>query len=273
MHDEVRLQREYYAGSASLYDDRHATDYDEHFQALGWLAALIRSHKFVSLLDVGSGTGRCLAFLKKEALPIALIGVEPVEALREIGRRKGLSNTELVEGDALALPFGDRTVDVVCAFGVLHHIRDHRRAVSEMCRVARRAVFISDSNNFGQGGALSRAVKQAVRAAGLWSAADFVRTRGKRYHYSEEDGVYYSYSVMNDIPALRRRFSELRFMGTRPSGANLYRTASHIAVFAQDLGCTAAAADQADENWASTPSGGDRMSSRRPSNSDAVASA
>ncbi len=233
MTDAVSIQRKYYTDTAVAYDGMHVSGIDEHFLALSWLSALIRLYQFSSLLDVGSGTGRCLRFLKKEGLPITLTGVEPVLALREIGRQKGLSDTELVEGDALALPFADRTIDVVCAFGVLHHIEDHAKAVSEMCRVARRAVFISDSNNFGQGGPVARAVKQAIHAAGLWRTFDLVRTKGKGYHYSEGDGVFYSYSVFNDIPVVRRRFSDLHFMSTRPSDAHLYRTAPHLALFAQ----------------------------------------
>jgi ubiquinone/menaquinone biosynthesis C-methylase UbiE len=233
MTDAISIQRKYYTDTAAAYDDMHVSAIDEHFLALSWLSALISLYKFNSLLDVGCGTGRCLRFLKNEGLPITVTGIEPVQALREIGRQKGLSDTELIEGDALALPFADRTIDVVCSFGVLHHIEDHARAVSEMCRVARRAVFISDANNFGQGGPVARAVKQAIHAVGLWRVFDLVRTKGKRYHYSEGDGVFYSYSIFNDVPVIRRRFSDLHFMSTQPSSANLYRTAPHLAVFAQ----------------------------------------
>ena len=233
MSDAVSIQHKYYTDTAVVYDDMHVSGIDEHFLALSWLSALIKLYKFDSLLDVGCGTGRCLRFLKEEGLPIALTGVEPVQALREIGRQKGLDAKELVEGNALALPFADGTIDVVCAFGVLHHIEDHDKAVSEMCRVARRAVFISDCNNFGQGGPLARAVKQGIHATGLWRAFDYIRTKGKGYHYSDGDGVYYSYSVFNDVTVLRKRFSNLHFMSSQPSGANLYRTAPHLAVFAQ----------------------------------------
>jgi ubiquinone/menaquinone biosynthesis C-methylase UbiE len=225
------LQRAYYAKTASEYDGAHVCGIDEHFFALSWLSSLIRLYKFSSLLDVGAGTGRCLSFLKNENLPLTLAGIEPVAELRAVGRQKGL--TELIEGDALNLPFGDASFDVVCHFGVLHHIKDHKRAVSEMCRVARHSVFISDSNNFGQGGFIARTVKQAVHAAGLWNVFNFIRTKGKGYHYSDGDGVFYSYSLFNDLPVVKRRFSDLRFLSTMPSGASLYRTAPNLAVFAQ----------------------------------------
>jgi len=232
-NNAVSIQRKYYASTAAAYDDMHVSGIDEHFLALSWLSSLIKLYKFENLLDVGCGTGRCLRFLKKEGLPITLVGVEPVEELRAMGRQRGLSDTELIEGDALALPFADRTIDIACSFGVLHHIQDHEKAVSEMCRVARRAVFISDANNFGQGGPISRLVKQGIHAFRLWRAFDLIRTKGKGFHYSEGDGVYYSYSVFNDVPVLRRRFSDLHFMSNQPSAANLYRTAPHLAVFAK----------------------------------------
>ena len=43
-----------------------------------------------------------------------------------------------VAGDALQLPFGDRTLDAVIAFEVLEHLPDVARALDEMLRVVRR---------------------------------------------------------------------------------------------------------------------------------------
>lgn len=235
MDEGVSIQREYYAKTASEYDRAHLSDIDEHFLALGWLASLIKLNKFESLLDVGAGTGRCLNFIKAEGISIGLVGVEPVAELREIGRKKGLGESEIIEGDALSLPFPDQSVDIVCSFGVLHHIKNHQRAVSEMCRVARRAIFISDCNNFAQGGVMVRAAKQAINAIGLWWLFDFIRTNGKGYHYSQGDGVYYSYSLISDVPTIRLKFPDVRFMSTVPSSENLYRTAPQLAVFAQSI--------------------------------------
>lgn len=234
MHDEVTLQRLYYADTAASYDQRHVNGIDEHVIALGWLSGLLKIYQFDSLLDVGSGTGRCLRFLREQGHSLKMTGVEPVAELREIARKNGLTDADLIDGDALALPFGDRAVDIVCAFGILHHIRDHRRAVSEMCRVARRAVFISDCNNLGQGSPFMRAAKQLLHSTHLWRAYDFVRTKGRMYQYSEGDGIFYSYTLFDDEPVLRTRFAELRFVSSTPSGANLFRTASHVAVFAQE---------------------------------------
>ena len=187
--DPVTAQRKYYSDTADAYDFRRLQRPDEHAVALGWLTALIRANRFSGILDVGCGTGHCLRFLKSEGFEIEVKGVEPVKAMRDIATRNGLSAEEIVDADALALPFADLSIDLVCSFGVLHHIADHQKAVSEMCRVARKAVFISDSNNFGQGGAVARAIKQGLRELGLWPIFDFVRTKGKGFHFSEGDGV------------------------------------------------------------------------------------
>jgi ubiquinone/menaquinone biosynthesis C-methylase UbiE len=227
------LQADHYARTAAQYDGVHVAEDDEHAIALAWLAAFIEQREFSSVLDVGSGTGRALRRLKR--IPgVEVRGVEPVPALREQAYANGVSPLDLADGDALALDFPDRSVDVVCAFGVLHHIADHQRAVAEMCRVARRGVFISDANNFGQGSAGARALKQVLRAVRLWRAFDYIRTRGKGYHYSEGDGVFYSYSIFDDLPVLKARFESLYWMTTRPGGPNMFRSAQTVALFATD---------------------------------------
>jgi SAM-dependent methyltransferase len=99
---------------------------------------------------------------------LRLVGVEPVEQLRHIGHANGLAVSELVDGDATHLSFDDGTFDVVCAFGVLHHVRSPERVVGAMLRVARKGVFLSDSNNVGQGAWAVRAVKQMLNAFGVW---------------------------------------------------------------------------------------------------------
>lgn len=169
----------------------HLGEADEHAIALGLLSALIAQRGYSSILDVGSGTGRALRQLNHLPGDVAR-GIKPTPELRAIAYHNGVTPEELTEGNALALPFEADSFDVVCSFGVLHHIKDDRRPVEEMCRVAKRAVFISDANNFGQGSRIARAVKQAIRAVGLWPAFDLLRTRGKGYHYSEGDGIYYA---------------------------------------------------------------------------------
>ena len=196
-----------------------------------FMISMIRYLGITSILDIGSGTGRCLIDVTKEVPGITAVGVEPSAALREIGYSKGLSTTQLIDGDAMRLPFADNSFDLVCEFAALHHIPAPAKAVSEMLRVSRKAIFISDSNNFGQGGKLSRIFKQALNAAGLWPMAVFIKTGGKRYSVTEGDGLGYSYSVFNSYKQIRAACESVHLLNTtNGSSPNLYRSASHVAL-------------------------------------------
>ena len=223
------LQRAYYASTAATYDDAHM-EASEHRLGLQLMLATIRHYEFGSVLDVGSGTGRALTFIKRELPTVIVVGIEPSAELRAIGHQKGLTANELREGDALQLPFDDQSFDLVCEFSALHHIAQPARAISEMLRVAKRGIFISDTNNFGQGGPVVRSIKQAINAAGLWSIADWIKTGGRGYSVSEGDGVAYSYSVFNDWPRIRQHCRIVHVVNTDGAGINPYRTAAHVAV-------------------------------------------
>jgi ubiquinone/menaquinone biosynthesis C-methylase UbiE len=225
---EVRAQRAYYASHAHDYDASHASA--QHHLALAFMVGAIRFLGVRSVLDVGAGTGRVLAYLAEHAPDVARAGVEPVSALREVAYDKGVDPAELREGDATRLDFPDGAFDLVSGFGLLHHVRDHRRVVREMLRVARKAIFISDSNNFGQGSGLKRAAKQALRAAGLWRIADLVKTRGRGYAITEGDGLAYSYSVFDDYPLVKASCRSVHLLNTQDAGMNLYRSGSHVAL-------------------------------------------
>ena len=229
MTNEVDIQRDYYRNTASKYDAMHGGD-AEHDFALAFMLSMVDFLDVRSILDIGSGTGRVL-FQAKAARPdLAVLGIEPSAELRKIGHAKGLSPDELVDGDAQRLDLADGSFDLVCEFAALHHIPDPGKAVSEMLRVAKKAVFISDSNNFGQGSALTRLVKQTLDSLGLWSVANLVKTRGKGYTISAGDGLAYSYSVFNNYPEIARRCKSVHLLNTVPAGRNLYRSAGHIAL-------------------------------------------
>lgn len=227
---EALLQQQYYTQTAESYDEMHVHSDDEHFFALGLLIASIDHFGFESVLDVGAGTGRALSYIKERKPGIRAIGVEPVRALREVGYRRGILRGNLIEGNALDLEFNDGDFDVVCEFGVLHHTKEPSRAISEMLRVAKKAIFVSDSNNFGQGSLLGRALKQLLNALRLWSVADFIKTGGRGYTISEGDGLAYSYSVFNNYSQIRNQCKSVHILNTQDGYINPYRTAGHVAL-------------------------------------------
>lgn len=228
--DEVSLQRKYYADTAAKYDAMQISDQDEHQFALAILSAIIEYHGIKSVLDVGSGTGRALRYLKARHPGVRFVGIEPVEALRNIGHDAGLSPEELKDGDVNALAASDGEFDLVCEFAVLHHVPKPELAVAEMLRVARKAVFISDANNFGQGGPAERFLKQTINALGLWRAFDWLRTGGKGYHFSAGDGLFYSYSVFNNFRQIRAACRAIHQFNTVDAGRSFAISVPHIAM-------------------------------------------
>src|SRR5580704_13624886 len=156
LRNDVEIQRAYYADTAWKYDEVHMADDGEHGFALRFMISVLELLGVQSILDVGSGTGRALITIKERIPNVSTIGVEPSQALRSIGHRKGLLDTQLIDGNGMNLAFADGSFDLVCEFGALHHIPEPSKAVSEMLRVARKAIFISDGNNFAQGGRISR---------------------------------------------------------------------------------------------------------------------
>ena len=90
-------------------------------------------------LEVGAGSGRLLIRLGQER-PYRLVALDyapyAVRAVRENLRRAGREG-EALFGDALRLPFGDGSFDLVLSGGLLEHFREPGQVIAEMARVLR----------------------------------------------------------------------------------------------------------------------------------------
>jgi arsenite methyltransferase len=110
------------------------------FAGIGNPHAIARVPASATVVDVGCGAGMDLLLSARRVGPTgAAIGVDmTVDMLaraREGAREAGLSNVELREGDATALPLANESVDVVTTNGVLNLVPDKPRAAAEMFRV------------------------------------------------------------------------------------------------------------------------------------------
>lgn len=99
-----------------------------------------------NLLDIGSGRGAFLwplldAFpdLPVTALDLLDYRVADMQAVHA----GGIEPLTALKMDVTALAFPDHSFDVVTMLEVLEHIPETRRALAEVCRVARRAVIFS----------------------------------------------------------------------------------------------------------------------------------
>jgi hypothetical protein len=129
-----------------------------------------------SLLDVGTGLGdipsRAKTFAAQNGVELTTVGLDSaIELARASRRTVGFS----VCGDALRLPFADRSVDIVMCSQVLHHFaaNDALTLLREMDRVARVRVVVSDIR------------RSWIAAAGLWLVSFPLRFHAVSRH----DGV------------------------------------------------------------------------------------
>jgi ubiquinone/menaquinone biosynthesis C-methylase UbiE len=196
-------QREYYAETAARYDAMHVQAGDEHYRSLTYISWLLSLLQVKSVLDVGCGTGRGVKHFLELDAGMTIRGVEPVQALiDEAVEGNGIPSDLILRGSGESLPFPDASFDVVCELGVLHHVARPDLVVSEMTRVAKKAVFLSDSNRFGHGRPSARVLKLLLYKAGLWPLANRLNTRGRGYSVSEGDGIFFSYSVFDNFDQL-----------------------------------------------------------------------
>lgn len=193
--DAVRIQREYYAATASRYDEMHAHEGDDDYRSVRLVDALFHMIQPKSVLDVGAGTGRGVLRLLDTLPNTSICGVEPVAALIDQALKKGVPKTSIIRGTGEALPFADGSFDLVCSFALLHHVPSPNVVLREMLRVARKAVIVVDGNRFGQGRMAMRWLKLALFKTRLWKLVNLVKTGGKGYLITPGDGLAYSYSV------------------------------------------------------------------------------
>jgi ubiquinone/menaquinone biosynthesis C-methylase UbiE len=110
----------------------------EHWE-IGWLKrrALLKQHAHV--LEVGCGRGAGSSLIKTMFKPSVLHAMDlDVEMIRKAFRYLSVEQREGISffvGDAVRLPYPDKTMDAVFGFGVLHHIMDWQEALDEIVRV------------------------------------------------------------------------------------------------------------------------------------------
>jgi len=240
--DAVEKQRRYYAETASRYDAMHAHEGDDDSWNLTLVSALLQTIDARSVLDVGAGTGRGVRHLKSSRPDLRACGIEPVAALiDQAAAKSGGPQPVFVQGSGEALPFADASFDAVCSFAILHHVPQPDGVISEMLRVARKAVLIADSNRFGQGRWPIRIAKLALYKAGLWRTINYLKTSGKGYLFTLGDGVAYSYSVYDSFHQIAEWSERLMTIPAEPGRARSWLhpllTSGGVLIFAVKKGC------------------------------------
>lgn len=128
----------------SLFGKAYARGYDWVTDRIDRLGAGEHRRRLVEdangeVLEIGAGTGKNLPLYRAATRVVAL---EPDPAMRARAREAARSArvpVEVVEGDAVALPFPDGSFDTVVSSLVLCTVPDPARALAEARRVLRPA--------------------------------------------------------------------------------------------------------------------------------------
>ncbi len=142
LHDPEVVRREYateagLAGRIAAY--RHADGPDSRDVVF----AAVAETRPGRLLEIGCGQGELAERMQRE-LGCAVVALDQSERMVELTRARGV---ETVLGDAQALPFADRSFDVVVAAWMLFHVPDVGRALDEIARVLRRGGRLVGATN------------------------------------------------------------------------------------------------------------------------------
>lgn len=221
----------YYEDTAAKYDAIHDNE-PEHTKAfeLGWPLVQPAS----SILDVGCGTGRGLSVVARLSPGVRMHGIEPSEQMLAIARNK-VPTADLRVGVGETLPFEDGSIDVVSAAGIMHHVDDPDAVIAEMFRVARKAILISDHNNYAFGGSFAKRLRMGLKVAGLLGAFTYVKQGFKKQGYSADDGWWYPYSLLDSYATIAKRADQVYLFPTRRSTgdiSNFVFAQSHFGIVA-----------------------------------------
>ncbi len=110
--------------------------YIRTYQILKALAHL----KFSSLLDVGGAEGY-KSYVAQQFFKTKVVSSDLSQQANQ--RAKELFNIPTKQADIHQLPFTDEEFDVVLCSETLEHVTDYQQAVSELIRVAKKAVIIT----------------------------------------------------------------------------------------------------------------------------------
>ncbi|HYB40795.1 MAG TPA: class I SAM-dependent methyltransferase [Candidatus Methylomirabilis sp.] len=94
------------------------------------------------ILDAPCGRGRLLRAVARRAPGAGLFGLDVSVATVAQARRE-VPAARVMVGSVYAMPFGDRSFDAVLCNESFMHFDDPRRALGELCRVARDRVYLS----------------------------------------------------------------------------------------------------------------------------------
>ncbi|RKX24770.1 MAG: hypothetical protein DRP47_10860 [Candidatus Zixiibacteriota bacterium] len=122
--------------------DQRAEEWDLMFTSvdlefLSYIVDKLPIAKGMNILDLGCGTGVLFDLLRRRVTDTGSItGVDfSLEMARKAHRNFPFTNVNVIDADALMLPFADSTFDMAVAFAAFPHFSDQRKTLDETHRV------------------------------------------------------------------------------------------------------------------------------------------
>lgn len=134
-----------------------------------------------SFLDVGCG---------EENFGSKLFNCTSIDIARDL-------DTDYIQADAQRLPFLNRSFDYITLFETIEHIKEQRKVINELVRVARRKVFVGSINkdgpNFIDGIEIYKGTQNPyhLKELGIAEFKDLFRDYPKKsFYHSVYDGEF-----------------------------------------------------------------------------------
>ena len=172
------------------FDHRYAQHYDEWYQRPGGAQALRLERGLIEryleprpgerVLDIGSGTGIHLAWLKDLGLQVTGLDASPYMLEQARSRLRGSADLHL--GWAEHLPFEDDEFELSTLINTLEFVEDPEKALSEAFRVTRRRVILGVLNKYALmaiqrrlKGLLEDTIYRQARFFSVWDLKEMVK--------------------------------------------------------------------------------------------------
>lgn len=195
----------------------------------------VKASKAQTALDVGCGEGRFCRMMTK--LGVTATGLDPTKALLEAARERDPGGT-YVDGSAEALPFADKSFDLVVSYLSLIDIPDFRAGIREMARVLKTGGTLLVANLTPHATAIPR---DWPEGKGGWVWQDETRLHYAMDDYAVERSYWTAWSgirIVNHHRPLSAymdafltagltlcRYDEPPYLGDNPDQADKFRRA------------------------------------------------
>jgi len=148
------------------WEDSYGTEENAKFyeQVFNYIASVLNAQKNSTILDVGCSTGtHSIRLVKRGFSVLAVDYSEYVLKIAELNLQDSSlkDNIKLQHENILSLSFAARTFDYILCWGVLMHIPDIEKAISELDRVLKKdgILVISEANMFSLQSIILRSLK------------------------------------------------------------------------------------------------------------------